>query len=374
MYRKPLKSFYASADRANKKELEQQVRIFWENEIIAQFANSVSQMILILNSERQIVFANNQFIELLRIKDYNYIIGFRPGEAVNCVNANDSEGGCGTSEFCRTCGATKAILESILGNSSVQECRILTTSNTALDLRITATPITIDKQQFTIFAIKDISNEKRRKNLERVFFHDILNSTGGIAGLSEILLETENLEEIKNISKILNQAAESVIDEIQWQRQLNWAELGELKLSVVQFDSIDFLNELIHTHAIHQLTNKKKVDINPECINSEVLTDKVLLRRILFNMIKNALEASPSHSEVILSCSPNHNKTRFSVYNPGFIPRDIQHQIFQRSFSTKGEGRGIGTYSMKLLGEKYLKGKVGFESTENKGTTFYIEI
>jgi sensor histidine kinase regulating citrate/malate metabolism len=62
------------------------------------------------------------------------------------------------------------------------------------------------------------------------------------------------------------------------------------------------------------------------------------------------------------------------VHNQGFIPKDVQLQIFQRSFSTKGEGRGIGTYSMKLLGEKYLKGKVRFESLDKNGTTFYIEI
>jgi sensor histidine kinase regulating citrate/malate metabolism len=49
-------------------------------------------------------------------------------------------------------------------------------------------------------------------------------------------------------------------------------------------------------------------------------------------------------------------------------------QLFQRSFSTKGTGRGIGTYSMKLFGEKYLEGRVDFESTRENGTTFFIEI
>jgi sensor histidine kinase regulating citrate/malate metabolism len=49
-------------------------------------------------------------------------------------------------------------------------------------------------------------------------------------------------------------------------------------------------------------------------------------------------------------------------------------QIFQRSFSTKGTGRGIGTYSVKLLTEKYLQGEVSFISTKEFGTTFYITI
>jgi sensor histidine kinase regulating citrate/malate metabolism len=91
-------------------------------------------------------------------------------------------------------------------------------------------------------------------------------------------------------------------------------------------------------------------------------------------MIKNALEASLPDATVTISCAKSGEKIRFSVHNTTFIPRDIQLQLFKRSFTTKGVGRGLGTYSMKLLGEKYLKGKVGFESTEQNGTTFFIEI
>ncbi|MBM3132840.1 MAG: ATP-binding protein, partial [Chloroflexi bacterium] len=62
---------------------------------------------------------------------------------------------------------------------------------------------------------------------------------------------------------------------------------------------------------------------------------------------------------------------RFWVHNPTFMPREAQLQVFNRSFSTKGQGRGLGTYSMKLLTERYLKGKIGFDSSETGGTTFW---
>jgi len=62
----------------------------------------------------------------------------------------------------------------------------------------------------------------------------------------------------------------------------------------------------------------------------------------------------------------------FSVNNPSKMSIEVQKQIFQRSFSTKGSGWGIGTYSMKLFGEKYLGGTVSFESSEEEGTTFHI--
>ncbi|MCC7317948.1 MAG: hypothetical protein IT219_05405, partial [Bacteroidales bacterium] len=60
------------------------------------------------------------------------------------------------------------------------------------------------------------------------------------------------------------------------------------------------------------------------------------------------------------------------VKNETLIPREVQLQIFQRSFSTKDQARGIGTYSIKMFTEQYLKGKVSFVSTEDTKTVFSV--
>jgi sensor histidine kinase regulating citrate/malate metabolism len=107
----------------------------------------------------------------------------------------------------------------------------------------------------------------------------------------------------------------------------------------------------------------------------EILTDRRLLGRVLGNMIKNALEAIRPGSRVTLSCQEDDDCVVCRVHNPGVIPPDIQMQVFQRSFSTKAaQGRGIGTHSMKLLGERYLYGKVSFASRDPDGTTFWIRL
>ncbi len=64
----------------------------------------------------------------------------------------------------------------------------------------------------------------------------------------------------------------------------------------------------------------------------------------------------------------------FFVYNKTVMTESVKLQVFQRSFSTKGKGRGIGTYSVKLFVERYLKGKVAFVSEEGKGTTFSVTV
>ena len=61
----------------------------------------------------------------------------------------------------------------------------------------------------------------------------------------------------------------------------------------------------------------------------------------------------------------------FCVWNAGEIPADIAKRVFQRNFSTKAQaGRGIGTFSMKLFGEKYLGGRVDFTTSSSDGTVF----
>jgi len=97
----------------------------------------------------------------------------------------------------------------------------------------------------------------------------------------------------------------------------------------------------------------------------------VFWRRMIGNMAKNALEASQAGDVVRLKCEPVGDEIVFSVWNRHVIAPDAQLQIFNRSFSTKGQGRGLGTYSVKLLTERYLKGRVWFRSAEGEGTTFF---
>ena len=62
----------------------------------------------------------------------------------------------------------------------------------------------------------------------------------------------------------------------------------------------------------------------------------------------------------------------FWVHNPTTMPREVQLQVFKRSFSTKGSSRGLGTYSVKLLTQRYLQGRVWFTSSPEEGTTFRV--
>jgi len=130
--------------------------------------------VLVLNSLRQIVFYNDALLQSFPELKNNEILVKRPGEVFNCLYSI-TNCGCGTSVFCRLCGATKAIAESLAGRNDIQDCKIITLNYEAYDFRVWTYPKVIDGEMFSVFTLIDISHEKRRQILERIFYHDILN-------------------------------------------------------------------------------------------------------------------------------------------------------------------------------------------------------
>jgi PAS domain-containing protein len=157
--------------------------------LITRLLDAISEGSMLLNGDRQIVYANDAVLALLGTKDRRSLCGSRPGEALTCMHASEREEGCGTTDFCKTCGAVNAILSAQEGEGATGECRILQQNGNALDLQVNAKPFHIGGREYTLFSVIDISHEKRRRILERIFFHDILNTAGALSGFSELLIE-----------------------------------------------------------------------------------------------------------------------------------------------------------------------------------------
>lgn len=225
---------------------------------------------------------------------------------------------------------------------------------------------------FDVFIAVDISNEKRRSALERIFFHDIMNTASGIYSVAQILEEVD-FDEFARFKGNITRLSVRLIDEINSQRDLLKAENNELSTHLETVNTRTILEDLAELYSKHDLAKNKYLKIDPCTQSADMTTDGVLLSRVLGNLVKNALEASDAGQSVTLSCCVNSGTVSFYVHNSTYIIPEIQLQIFQRSFSTKGTGRGLGTYSIRLLTERYLKGRVSFTSSKNEGTLFTAE-
>ncbi|MHC4926845.1 MAG: PAS domain-containing sensor histidine kinase [Planctomycetota bacterium] len=338
---------------------------------ITALLNAIPGVAMILNINRQIVAMNDTGAGLFG-GDLKNILGKRPGELVGCIHAVSGPNGCGTDTGCKVCGAVIAILRSQGNlNQQIEECRIRTVNQEYLDWRVTVSPLDFLGQPLQCLVVEDISDHKRRQVLERTFFHDIINTAGALVGFSQMLASESGSKE--DLDEVMRLAIELMAD-VQSQRDLTLAESGDLRTKFEDIDLGVFLKRLAELYQLQPIANGCTIKL--EDIGEKVLsTDPRLLKRILSNMIKNALEASGQGDVVTISCRTDEAGVVISVHNAAVMEEHVKLQIFQRSFSTKGgQGRGIGTYSMKLLGEQYLGGAVSFTSEPGAGTTFSIRL
>ncbi len=206
--------------------------------------------------------------------------------------------------------------------------------------------------------------------LEGIFLHDILNTAAILNGLSDTY---EELPEAQ-VRQMLSEVADNISDEVQSYRLISSAENQLLKPNFTLLDNADLVLEVVRALQNMHKYKFRKTELDVSVGN--IVTERTLLRRVLMNMIKNAFEASQQEEVVRISAFYDKKKKKaiVSVQNPQVIPKKDQLKLFQKSFSTKGRGRGWGTYSIKILTEKYLQGRVRFSSDAGAGTTFTIEI
>jgi len=370
-----LPTAFAPAERASADALADTLTAVVRSPITTALLEAEGSVLLVLNRERQIVAANSEILKLPVVESVEAVLGQRPGEALRCVHADDSEGGCGTSEFCRTCGAAVSILAAqTTGMRHDAECLLTMRRNGELESReyaARASQVSIGGHDLTVLSLRDTSDEKRRQALEQVFLHDIINTAGGLSAWAQIL--EQGVAEDQAAKRIVV-LARMLVDEIQFHRDLLEAEAGDLAVKLEEVAPGDVLRVVTNVFAGHAVARGRALLVDPPPASVSIVTSRTLLARVLTNLVKNGLEAVPEGETVRMGCDATAERVVFHVTNPGEIPAAVVQRIFQRSFSTKAQrGRGLGAYSAKLFGERHLGGVVSF-TTGPEGTRFQIDL
>jgi len=366
--------------RASLRGLQEEIEAVVASPVVRALLDAVGGGLLVLNSHRQIVAASLGSLVADSEAAAREALGLRPGEALGCEHAAERPGGCGAAEACRTCGALRTILSCQSQRLPTEGECLVTAGNGELrpfELRLRASPIEVEGRRFTVLAIRDASDEKRRSILERVFFHDILNSLAGLSSASQVLLRVPPERYAASAERVVR-LVRRVESEICSQRALLQAEHGTLEINPSTLRAAEVLRDLVAGFSAHPLARERAIQLS-DSREVEFQSDPALLLRVLTNMVTNALEATGEGGTVRVWCDPAKPGSpwaaTFHVHNEAAMPRGVALHVFQRSFSTKGRaGRGLGTYAMKLLGERYLGGAVSFVSEEGTGTTFSLRL
>ena len=105
-----------------------------------------------------------------------------------------------------------------------------------------------------------------------------------------------------------------------------------------------------------------------------MIADETLLKRIIVNLITNAVQAMPSGGKLTIRACKENQMIRIFVQDTGNgIPEEIRSKIFSPLFTTKSKGQGFGLAVVKRLTEA-LNGQVSFQSQVGEGTTFILRL
>lgn len=357
-------------EKTNATELQQE--LFSEGVVSRELLDAIPNPLLIISETWQVIYANPAVRKMVNEGNGQPVKGLSEGEAFHCIHAKHHVQEAGKHECCRICGVAQVLSASLKGVAASEDCRLnceLTGTASNLDLRVWATPLEFHGVRYSILSMVDIRDKYKRERLENMCFHDLLNTLSSIKGFLSVMKDGA-FDDQDEICELLERTTQDSIDEITALRLLEKGHQDDLTVRAETVESLPFLKRTCKTAQRHQAAQFKTIALaHAEAIS--IQTDPRLLSRILSNMLINALEASDEGDTVTIGCQAGEATVRFWVHNDQLIPSAIRGQIFQRTVSSKGNGRGNGTHSIKHLSE-LIDGDVYFTSTESDGTVFNL--
>lgn len=270
---------------------------------------------------------------------------------------------------------------------TVYESEFLRKDGSLLPVEVKARSIELRGEPAVLGIARDISARKAmealREDVERITRHDLKNPLGAVVGLTDILLEDPTLsEEQHGIIKVVQGAGYSMLNMINLSLHLYKMEQGTYAFNPQTVDLRHLvekigreLREVLHAKGLELVFSLAGGQELP--VRVEVQGEEQLCYSMLFNLLQNAVEASPENATVDVTVIPNNKATRLEIRNQGAVPKALRTSFFDK-YSTHGKphGTGLGTYSARLFAE-VQKGAVGSETadTPDRGWTMvWVEL
>jgi len=223
-------------------------------------------------------------------------------------------------------------------------------------------------------------NSRLREEVESIIRHDMKSPLMVILNLPRILMlnRAGNDEHIRYL-KMIEDSGRKMLGMINSSIDLYKMENGTYVADCVSVDALRVVRQVADTFLV--MAEEKAVGFeilvdgeapsgsSSVCIKGEEL----LFYTLCANLVKNAVEASPRFGTVTLALEEGPDVT-LSIRNRGTIPEGIRGRFFEK-FATAGKekGTGLGAYSASLIA-RTLGGSIGFETSEEKGTTITVKL
>lgn len=264
--------------------------------------------------------------------------------------------------------------ETVLLNSSGQEVPVMVRAFALKDdlgVRLGGVVIFQD-----LTSVKHL--EKERRHLVNMFAHDLKTPVVGMAGLIRRLLQgksgplsEEQLSSLKAVDNSMKKL-ENLINTFLEFARLDLRFLKPLP-SAIQVE--EECQEIID--AMLSVAEAKGVALATE-FPPEILVlqaDPLLLRRVLENLLGNAIKYAPPQTSVLLQVQREDRELRFAIrdHGPGISPQDLPH-IFEIFYRGKGAGReqgfGLGLATVSRIIDAH-GGRIWVDTSPGSTTFFF---
>lgn len=220
-----------------------------------------------------------------------------------------------------------------------------------------------------------------KKELIYLLSHDLRNYIGNSQSATLLILEEQPSEEITNLAQILLQSTAQQYNYIDTFIKL-LKEQDEIiekksKIDIVEFTPVfDAIAE-----QLNQLLVRKniKLDLSIEVKEALLKIDKILLIRVLVNLIDNAIKFSFPNSEIKVRVYAHRDKLVFEIKDNGMgFDQNQKKELFRKftklsKLGTSNEpSTGIGLYLCKKIIERHNGKILAISNGVNQGATFSI--
>lgn len=223
--------------------------------------------------------------------------------------------------------------------------------------------------------------EERRNTFVSVASHEIRTPMAVIAGYSELLLNRDLSESVKQESlERIHRSSQSLAAIVDDMLNVSRIHSGKLAINLEPVAVSGLVAEVIASLAPIYPQHALVMEIDDKV--PDVFVDSDKLNQILINLVDNALKYSPDGERVSVSArhEPENGLVVIAVSDEGMgIAQEDQEQLFEvfhrirRPETTDIKGSGLGLYIVKEM-LQILHGKIWLESAPEKGSTFYISL
>jgi two-component system sensor histidine kinase/response regulator len=193
-----------------------------------------------------------------------------------------------------------------------------------------------------------------REDVENITRHDLKGSLAGIVGMVQGLANDEAMAP-KHVAqlRLVEQAALQVMNLVSLSSELYKIESGHFRLKPAAVEVVHILHRQVElsrsAFADKELTVVVDADVAVGVEIPQAVGDAMLCYSLFQNLLKNACEAAPKGSRVVVTLK-DESPLRVTIQNTGAVPVELRERFFEK-FSTSGkpDGVGVGTYSARLL-------------------------